>query len=162
MLVSYYPEALCLPSFCSGKGQMGPLETHSFGHGGWGQICFLFPSCLSLSPHSPEKSVSDCVLRAWGDTACWSVGGSGGWQGCGHHPEVHMLMQSLRPVREKATWVTQQRKRWDLSIPTAGLRSNSVWGPGPLPALHYIFRTLSDLIFTTTPGDQDCYPYFFR
>lgn len=147
------PEALCLPGFCSGRGQTALIMVV------WEETT-LFPSCLRLSQHSPGKSVSDCAPRASGDTACWSVGWSGGSLGCGHHLEVHTLTQWSHPVQEKSNWVTQQRERWGLSIPTAGLRSNNFWGPALCKHCITFSNTSSDLVFTATPGDHYCYRHF--
>ena len=79
---------------------MGSLETQQAVLIAWAleQINFLYPLCPDWNPHSPEKSVSDCALRALGGRACWSAGWSEGSQGCGHHLEVHMPIRLLHPV----------------------------------------------------------------
>ena len=100
MPINYCPDAPVFTWFLIRQEWMGSLETQQAVLIVWAleQIIFLYPLCPDWNPHSPEKSVSDCALRALGGRACWSAGWSEGSQGCGHHLEVHMLIRLLRPV----------------------------------------------------------------
>lgn len=139
---------LCLPAFCSGTGQTRSSESH------WPILMGrIFPSCLGLNSHSPEKSASDCALRAWEGTACWSVGWSGGSQGCGPRLGVHMLIQWWHPGWEESH-ASHPAKQETTAAHTSGRTQHQHFFEDlPRDSITLCNSyTLSDLILTTTQG----------